>query len=289
MFHDRRVREALGYAFDFEWTNKNLFNGEYVRTESYFANTDLASHGLPTGEELQILEKFRGKIPDEVFTKEFKAPVYDGSGDIRSGLRKAFPLLKSAGWVVKNERLVNEKTGQPMEFEILLNQPEFERLVLPFAQNLKKLGVTARVRYVDPAQYQNRINDFDFDMIVDVFGQSLSPGNEQRDYWSSAAADEKGSQNTAGVKDPVVDQLVDMIIAAPTREALEARTRALDRVLLWNFYVVPNWYVPYDRYVYWNKFGMPGKTPLQGEDIGAWWIDKAKAEALAARNPKTRR
>jgi microcin C transport system substrate-binding protein len=289
MFKDRRVREALGYAFDFEWTNKNLFYGQYVRTESYFSNSELAAKGLPTGEELKILEKYRGRVPDQVFTTEFKAPVYDGTGDIRPGLRKAFALLKEAGWTIKDKVLVDPKTGRQMEFEFLLVQPEFERIVLPFVQNLDKLGIKARVRLVDPAQYQNRTNDFDFDMIIDSFGESLSPGNEQRDFWTSAAAKEPGSRNTIGVSDPVVDELVDMIIAAPDRGSLVARTRALDRVLSWNFYVVPNWHIPYDRFVYWDKFGMPAKTPLQGEDFTAWWIDKAKAAALEAKKPKTRR
>jgi len=289
MFKDRRVREALGYALDFEWTNKNLFYGQYVRTKSYFANSELASSGLPTGEELQILEKFRGKVPEEVLTKEFTLPVYDGSGDIRPGLRKAFALLKDAGWTIKNGVLIDPNTGRQLEFEFLLVQPEFERIVLPFVQNLQKLGVKVNVRLVDPAQYQNRINDFDFDIIVGGWGESLSPGNEQREFWTSAAADEKGSRNTIGVKDPVVDQLVSMIIAAPSRESLVARTRALDRVLLWHYFVVPNWHIPYDRFIYWDKFGMPAATPVQGEDFTSWWIDKRKEAALEAKKPKTRR
>ncbi|HVO14502.1 MAG TPA: extracellular solute-binding protein [Alphaproteobacteria bacterium] len=289
MFKDPRVREALGYAFDFEWTNKNLFYGEYVRTKSYFANSELASRGLPTGEELQILEKFRGKVPDALFTKEFTVPVYDGSGDIRPGLRQAFALLKQAGWEIKNGALIDPGTGRQMEFEFMLVQPEFERIVLPFVQNLQKLGIKARVRLVDPAQYENRVNDFDFDMIIGGWGESLSPGNEQREFWGSATADEKGSRNVIGIKDPVVDQLVDMIISAQSRESLVARTRALDRVLLWHHYVVPNWHINYDRLVYWDKFGMPATIPLTGVDFTSWWIDSQKESALAAKVPKTRR
>jgi microcin C transport system substrate-binding protein len=288
-FRDPRVREALGYAFDFQWTNKNLFYGQYVRTESYFSNSELAATGLPTGEELKILEKYRGRIPDRVFTEVFKTPVYDGTGEIRPGLRKAFALLKQAGWEIKNKLLVDPKTGRPLEFEFLLVQPEFERIVLPFVQNLEKLGVKARARVVDPAQYQNRINDFDFDMTVGGWGQSLSPGNEQRDFWSSAAAKEPGSRNTVGIMDPVIDELVDLIIAAPDRESLVVRTRALDRVLLWHFYVVPNWHIPYDRFVYWDKFGIPATVPLQGTDFSSWWIDKRKEAAVEAKKPKTRR
>ncbi|HEX7005601.1 MAG TPA: extracellular solute-binding protein [Alphaproteobacteria bacterium] len=288
-FKEPKVREALNYAFDFQWTNKNLFYGQYVRTESYFANSELASSGLPKDEELEILEKYRGRVPERVFTEEFKLPVYDGNGDIRPGLRKAFALLKEAGWQIKNGALIDPSTGRQMEFEFLLVQPEFERIVLPFLQNLQKLGVNARARVVDPAQYQNRLADFDFDMIVGGWPQSLSPGNEQRDFWSSAAAKEPGSRNTAGIMDPVIDELVELVIAAPTRESLVARTRALDRVLLWHFFVVPNWHINVDRYVYWNKFGMPDKVPLQGADFTTWWIDKTKEAALVAKKPNTRR
>jgi microcin C transport system substrate-binding protein len=171
----------------------------------------------------------------------------------------------------------------------MLVQPEFERIVLPFVQNLQKLGIKARVRLVDPAQYENRVNDFDFDMIIGGWGESLSPGNEQREFWGSATADEKGSRNVIGIKDPVVDQLVDMIISAQSRESLVARTRALDRVLLWHHYVVPNWHINYDRLVYWDKFGMPATIPLTGVDFTSWWIDSQKESALAAKVPKTRR
>src|SRR6266446_1037879 len=188
IFQDPRVRQALAYAFDFEWSNKNLFYDSYVRTRSYFDNSELAATGVPQGEELKTLEKYRGKISDEVFTKEYNPPKYDGSGNIRDGLRAALALLKEAGWIFRNEKRVNDKTGEPFAFEILLNDPQMERIVLPFAKNLERVGVTARVRTVDVAQYEKRMETFDFDTAVVVFGQSLSPGNEQREYFGTAAA-----------------------------------------------------------------------------------------------------
>ncbi|TMJ65383.1 MAG: ABC transporter substrate-binding protein, partial [Alphaproteobacteria bacterium] len=200
LFQDPRVREALAYAFDFEWSNKNLFYGAYKRTRSYFDNSELAATGEPQGEELKILEKFRGQIPDQVFTTEYDPPKYDGSGNIRDGVRAALKLLKEAGWTFKGEKLVNDETGQPFEFEILLDNPQFERIVLPFAKNLERMGVTARVRTVDNAQYQKRMETFDYDMAVTAFGESLSPGNEQREYWGSQSADEQGSRNLIGIK-----------------------------------------------------------------------------------------
>jgi microcin C transport system substrate-binding protein len=277
-FQDPRVRQALAHAFDFEWANKNLFNGAYKRTTSYFANSELASSGLPSPEEIKILEPFRGKIPEEVFTQEYRPPTTDGSGNIRDNLRKAFALLKEAGWIIKDKRLVN--AGQPMAFEILLVDPSFERIALPFVRNLERLGVTARVRTVDTTQYENRVENFDFDLIVATLPQSLSPGNEQRDFWTSEKADVPGSRNLAGIKDPVVDKLVDLVIAAPDRQSLVHRTRALDRVLLWGHYVIPQWHINVFRVAYWDKFGRPEKTPKYALAFDAWWVDPAKAEAL---------
>lgn len=288
MFQDRRVREALVQLFDFQWTNRNLFYGQYTRTNSYFANSELASSGLPKGEELKILERFRGRVPEEVFTKAFKLPVYDGSGNIRAGIRRAIRLLKQAGWSVRDKKLV-DPAGQPMQFEFMLISPEFERVVLPYVRNLGKLGIKATVRLIDPSQYVNRMNSFDFDMVVGGWGQSLSPGNEQRIYWSGASADTPGSRNYAGIKNPVVDELIEMVIAAPDRESLVQRTRALDRVLLWGHYVIPNWHIPYDRMIYWDKFGVPEKIPMLGTSFLAWWIDPAKARALAGKRAKTGR
>jgi microcin C transport system substrate-binding protein len=223
-------------------------------------------------------------VPDEVFTTEFQPPVTDGTGNMRDNLRKASELLKAAGWTVDptTKKLVNAQ-GQPFEFEVLLVDPAYERIVLPYAKSLERLGITARVRTVDTAQYRKRTDDFDFDVIMQVWPQSLSPGNEQRGFWGSAYADQPGSLNVLGLKDPVVDALVESIIAAPDRASLVARTQALDRVLQWGFYVVPNWHIAYDRYAYWDKFGRPTVTPEQGAQTDTWWLDPKKAEALGTR------
>ncbi len=282
-FQDPRVRQALSYAFDFEWTNQNLVYGQYTRSPSFFSNSELASRGLPSPEELKILEPFRGKVPPEVFTKEYHPPSTLGEGRIRSNLRKAIKLLNEAGWVFKDRKLVNQKTGEPFSFEILLQQPTWERISLPLAKNLERLGIDARVRTVDAAQYQKRVEEFDFDMIVDVFSQSLSPGNEQRDFWSSAAAAEPGSRNTIGIKDPTVDALIDLVISAPDRESLIHRTRALDRVLLWGHYVIPHWHIQSFRVAYWDKFGLPKVTPKYDLGFDTWWVDPRMEAALVKR------
>jgi microcin C transport system substrate-binding protein len=233
-FKDRRVREALGYAFDFEWANKNLMYDAYERIESYFhGEPDLASSGLPSAAELALLEPYRDQLPEEVFTQEYQPPTTDGSGNNRENLRKALSLLREAGWIVEDGRLTHQQTGEVMAFEILLVDPSGERLAAPWINNLKRLGVDARIRIVDTSQYQNRMDNFDFEVTTELWAQSDSPGNEQRDMWSSALADVPGSRNTAGIKDPVVDALIDKVIAAATREDLETAVRALDRVLLW--------------------------------------------------------
>ena len=280
VFQDRRVRAALAYAFDFEWTNKNLFYGQYTRSKSYFSNSELASSGPPSPEELKILEPFKEQLPPEVFTTGYEPPSTDGSGNIRTNLRKALKLLKEAGWVVKNGKLVNSKTGQPFKFEILLVQAAFERIVLPFKKNLSRLGIDVDIRMVDTSQYINRLRDFDFDMVVLSLAQSESPGNEQRDYWSSAAARNPGSRNYIGVSDPVVDALVDLVITAPNRRELVLRTRALDRVLLWGHYVIPNWHVALYRVAYWNKFSRPKISPKYSLAFLSWWVDRAKEDKL---------
>jgi microcin C transport system substrate-binding protein len=289
-FADRRVREALGYAFDFEWLNRTIFYGQYTRTRSYFDNSELAANGVPMGLELAALEPFRDQVPAEVFTTEYQPPVTDGSGNARENLRKASDLLKAAGWSIdaKTKKLVDAQ-GQPFEFEILLYDHAYERVALPFAKGLERLGVTARVRTVDTAQYKRRIDDFDFDAIITGWGQSLSPGNEQRSFWSSEYADQPGSLNVIGLKNPVVDALVEQVIAAPDRPSLVARTQALDRVLQWGIYVVPHYYIPYDRIAYWVKFGLPAVTPSQGAQIDSWWFDAQKAAALEQRRGKSGR
>ncbi|HZT88559.1 MAG TPA: extracellular solute-binding protein [Stellaceae bacterium] len=274
IFQDPRVRDALAYGFDFEWSNKNLFYGAYTRTRSYFDNSEMAATGVPTGEELKILEPFRGKIPDEVFTTEYNPPKYDGSGNIREGIRAALKLLKEAGWTFKGEKLVNDKTGEPFQFEILIDNPQFERILLPFVQNLARFGVAAQVRLVDTAQYQRRMDTFDFDMAVVSFPESLSPGNEQRDFWGSQAADEQGSRNLLGIKSPVIDQLIDELIKAPTRASLVAHCRALDRVLQYGYYLIPNFHLSKFRVAYWDKFRRPKISPKYDIGLDTWWVDQ---------------
>ncbi len=285
LFSDRTVREALAYAFDFEWTNRNLFFGQYARTESYFSNSELAAAGLPEGRELNVLDRYRERVPIELFHRPYKAPSTDGSGWPRENLARAFALLEEAGWVVRDMKLVNEDTGAGFSFEILLVSPAFERIVLPFVRNLKRLGIDARVRLVDQSQYINRIRSFDFDMIVSGWGASESPGNEQRSYWTSAAASSPAASNYAGVNDPVVDELVELLINAPDRKNLVARARALDRVLLFGYYVIPQWHLRMQRVLYWDKFSRPEVTPRTGTSIDYWWFDEAKAARLErARN-----
>ena len=280
VFADPRVRRALAYAFDFEWTNRHLFYGAYTRTESYFANSELASSGLPGSEELKVLEPLRAQVPPEVFTMAYRAPVTDGSGYPRENLLTALRMLGEAGWVVRDGVLRNDKSGEPMRFEIVGTEGSFERIALPFVKNLQRLGVEARVRTVDTAQYQYRMDNFDFDLTVWVWGQSLSPGNEQRDFWGSDKADTPGSRNMAGIKSGAVDRLVDLVIAAPDRASLVARTRALDRVLLWGHYVIPHWHIPFFRVAYWDKFNRPAVTPTYALGFETWWVDADKAARL---------
>lgn len=288
IFKDPRVRQALAYAFDFEWGNKNVAFGAYKRTESYFANSDLAATGLPSPEEIKLLAPLRALLPPEVFTTPYAAPRTDGSGSIRENLRKASALLAGAGWTVKNGVLTDGK-GHPFTFEILDSSPLFERWVQPFLRNLERLGIRARFRVVDSAQYQNLMDDFNFDMTVHVFAQSLSPGNEQRDFWGSAKAAQKGSRNLIGVNDPAVDDLIEKIVHAPDRPALIAACRALDRVLLWKHYVIPHWNYGAYRIAYWDVFGQPNVTPPYGIDPGSlWWIDAKKAEKINAARKQNR-
>jgi microcin C transport system substrate-binding protein len=283
MLADRKVREALIYAFDFEWSNKALFFGQYTRTRSFFQNSEMEAKGLPSPEELEILNPLKNQIPAEVFTTEYNPPKTDGSGNARDNLSKAAALLEEAGWKVENGRRV--KDGRPFELELLLDDPATERIALPFAQNLDRIGVKATVRVVDSAQYESRMEEFDFDMTSKIWGQSNSPGNEQREFWGSDAAETPGSENVIGIKNPAVDQLIDSIVTAQSREDLIIRCRALDRVLQWNYYLVPNFHLAAFRIAYWNKFGMPDgrPDPLYGIGNSGWWIDPAKEAALAGR------
>ncbi len=282
-FKDRRVRWAIAHAFDFEWTNRNLFFGLYERITSYFFPTELGSRGLPSPAELAILEPYRDRLPPEVFNQVYEPPKTDGSGWPRTNLEKALALLAEAGWVVRDMALVNAETGERFSFEILLVSKAFERIVLPFKHNLERLGMEVYVRTVDQSQYINRVRSFDFDMTTQAIGQSLSPGNEQRDYWSTEAARREGSRNWAGIEDPVVDELINLLIAAPDRQSLIDRTRALDRVLLWGHHTVPQWTSAKVNFLIWDKFSWPETPPLSGIDLSTWWFDEAKAESLEQR------
>lgn len=281
-FKDPRVRWAFNLAFDFEQMNKTLFYGMYERTGSYFGKTELASSGLPEGRELEILEELRGLVPPEVFTQAWKNPVNAGRRERRANLGKAVKLLGEAGWAQKGGRIV-DADGKPLGVEFLLRDPMFERVVMPYLNDLKRIGVDASVRVVDSSQYERRLRSRDFDIVVDSFGQSFSPGNEQRDYWGSAAAKKEGSRNTIGIENPAIDKLIDKIIFAKDRAELVAATRALDRVLLWNQYVVPQWGFPYQRLAYWDKFGRPSMMPMLGTSyIRTWWLDPDKAAKVKA-------
>jgi microcin C transport system substrate-binding protein len=276
IFQNRRVREALAYAFDFEWTNKTLFYNQYERTKSYFSNSEMASSGLPSPAELKILEPYRDQLPGEVFTKEYVPPETDGSGNIRQNLRNALMLLRDAGWNLKEGKLVNSR-GEQLAFEILFFQPSSERVAIPFRKNLERLGIDVTLRTVDSSQYINRLDNYDFDMTTVVWSQSLSPGNEQRDYWSTDAADTPGTRNLAGIKDPVVDALIEKIISAPDRKSLLDACKALDRVLLWGHYIIPQWHSSVYRIAYWDKFAKPKIKPKYALGFtDTWWVEPKK-------------
>jgi len=307
-FKDPRVRQAFNYAFDFEDLNKAVLFGQYTRVGSYFDNSELAAKGLPQGRELEILKEFEKDLPAEVFTTEWKNPVYASREDARKNLQEAMRLFKEAGWEVRQEEiddpdcgmfcklgravglgsaktqtvLRNDK-GEPFTVEFLLGSDAFQRHVAHYRANLEKIGVKASVRVVDPAQYERRETTFDFDIVIDSFPQSLSPGNEQRDFWGSAAADQDGSRNTIGIKSPVIDALIEKLVVAKDRDEVVAHTRALDRVLLWGHYLVPQWYNPYEWLATWDMFGRPEKLPsLTAGFSQVWWVDPAKQQALAS-------
>lgn len=280
-FQDVRVRRALMLAWDFEWVNKNLAHSAYYRPNSYFDNSEFAATGTPSAEELKLLEPLRDKLPKEVFGPAWQAPVSDGSGQDRKNLREATQLLKEAGLEVKNGKLMDAK-GQPFTIEVLTQEPTYERMAAPWAQSLQRLGITLNIRTVDSAQYVARLRSFDYDVIYSGWGQSNSPGNEQRSYFSSQAADNPGGRNWPGIKDPAVDVLVEKVVQAHSRAELVIACRALDRVLTWGNYVVPSFGLNADRIAYWDKFGKPEKYPKNGVDFMSWWVDPAKAAKLAA-------
>jgi microcin C transport system substrate-binding protein len=284
-FQDVRVREAFDLTFNFEWANKAMFFEQYRRATSYFGNSELASHGLPEGSERAILEKLRSKLPPELFTAEYKTPVNDAPDDFRRHMRKAAHLLAAAGYEMKDGVRTNA-AGVKLTAELLLVQPSFERLALAYKAELAKLGIQMEIRLIDSAQYQRRIRAFDFDLIVASFPQSHSPGNEQREFWGSAAADEHGSRNLIGIKDPAIDALIERLVYAKDRADLVAATRALDRALLWGHYVVPHFYSPVDRIAYWRKFARPKELPRHGTPLDVftrvWWYDGAAAAHIEA-------
>ena len=285
-FADPRLRRAFNYAFDFEEMNEQIFYGQYKRIDSYFAGTELASTGLPEGRELELLETVRDKIPPEVFTTAYANPVGGNPEAVRNNLREAFRLLKEAGYEVRNQQLVDSKTGEPFRVELLAEEPSSERIFLFYKPSLERLGIGVSVRTVDDTQYENRLRSWDFDIVIMTRGESLSPGNEQRGYWGSQAADQPGSLNWIGIKNPAVDAMIDAVIFAKSRDDLVAATHALDRVLLWNHYVVPQWTYPYERSARWDRFGHPDPLPKYAASAfpTVWWWDADKAAKTGSRS-----
>jgi microcin C transport system substrate-binding protein len=276
LFRDRKVRQALGLALDFAWINRSLFHDQYTRNNSFFSNSYLAAKDVPKGLELEYLEPYRKLLPEEVFTTPLATPVTGDQQVMRKNLLKAKTLLEEAGWRVKDGILTNEQ-GRPFVFDIMLVSPAFERVMASYVKNLKKLGIQASYRTLDPTLYVERLKTFDFDMIVAVYGQSQSPGNEQRNYWQSSSADKVGSQNYAGIRSQAVDGLINRIIYAETKDELAAACSALDRVLWYGYYLIPNWYLPVYRLSYRDKFLMPPVLPLYYDPfqlLMTWWLKK---------------
>jgi microcin C transport system substrate-binding protein len=286
-FSDPRVRRALNYAFDFEEMNKQLFYGQYKRISSYFDGIEeLMATGLPQGQELEILETVRAEIPPEVFTTAYTNPAGGSPDAVRDNLREALRLLKEAGYEVRDRKLIDVKTGTQLALELLSQDPTFERVTLFYKPSLERLGIAVSVRTVDPTQYENRLRDWDFDIVTNSWGESQSPGNEQREFWSSKTADIAGSRNIAGIKNPAIDKLIERVIFSRDRDDLVAATKALDRVLLWNHYVVPQWNYPKVRTARWDRFGRPSELPKYGQSgfPFIWWYDADKAARIAKKS-----
>ena len=285
-FADPRVRRALNFAFDFEEMNKQIFFNQYKRISSYFDGTELASSGLPQGRELEILETVRAQVPAEVFTTAYTNPVGGNPEAVRENLREALRLLKEAGYEVRDRKLVDIKTGTQFALELLVEDPSFERVMLFFKPSLERLGIAVSVRIIDPTQYENRLRSWDFDVVTSSWGESLSPGNEQREYWGSQSADMAGSRNIIGIKNPAIDKLIERVIYTKDRDDLVAATKALDRVLLWNHYVVPQWNYPKVRTARWDRFGRPSELPKYGLSgfPTLWWFDPDKAARIGKRS-----
>ena len=285
-FKDPRLRHAFNFAFDFEEMNRQIFFGQYTRIASYFQGTELACSGIPQGKELEILETVRDQVPAELFSKPYTNPVAGDAQKVRNNLREGLKLLREAGYEVENTKLVNAKTKERLVVELLVYDPSFEKVMLFFKPSLERMGITVSVRTVDPAQYENRLRQWDFDIVIGSWGESLSPGNEQRGFWGSQAADIPGSRNLIGIKNPAVDKLIERVIFATSRDDLVAATHALDRVLLWNFYVVPQWTYGKQRTARWDRFGRPQTMPKYGAAAfpSIWWWDKDKAAAVPRRS-----
>lgn len=286
-FKDIRVRQALNFAFDFEWSNTNLFYGQYSRSRSFFNNSEMEAKGLPSPDELAVLEPLKEELPPEVFTAEYANPLNDTPQNRRKNLRQAARLLDAAGWKVTQDGsrsvLKNDK-GERLTVEFLLDSPLFERIALPYQQQLELLGIGVSIKTVDSAQYERQVQTFDYDIMVGSWGQSLSPGNEQRDFWGSEAARRNGSRNYVGIENPAIDKLIDAVIFAPDRKGLITACQALDRALMWNYYVVPMWFIAYERTARWNRFGRPEKLPDYSVGFPSiWWWDEEKAKKVAAK------
>jgi microcin C transport system substrate-binding protein len=285
-FKDARVRRAFNFSFDFEEMNRTIFFGQYKRISSYFEGTELASSGIPEGKELAILQSVKDKVPADLFSKPYTNPVGGSQQADRNNMREALSAFREAGYEIKDTKLVHAKTGEPYSVEFLAEDPSTERFVLFYKPSLQRMGMTVNVRVVDSAQYENRLRQWDYDIIVASWGESLSPGNEQRDFWSSQAADMPGSRNLIGIKNPAVDALIDRVIFAKNRDDLVAATKALDRVLLWNFYVVPQWTYGKQRSARWDRFGRPATLPKYGLSAfpTIWWWDADKAAKVPQRS-----
>jgi len=285
-FKDARVRRAFNFAFDFEEMNKQIFFGQYKRVGSFFEGTELASSDLPTGLELEILNTVKDKVPAEVFTTAFTNPVGGNADAVRNNLRQALRLFREAGYEVKDHKLTNTKTGEKMTVEVLINAPAFERVVSFWKPVLERVGVDVSIRIVDASQYENRVRSWDFDIVIASWGQSLSPGNEQRGFWGSQAADQAGSRNLVGIKDPAIDALIDRVIFSKSRDELHAGTRAMDRVLLANHFVVPQWTYGKVRTARWDRYGRPDPLPKYGMSgfPTVWWWDAEKAAKVGSRS-----
>ena len=287
IFQDIELRKAINYAFNFEWSNQTLFYNNYQRSYSYFTNSEFAARELPSETELKLLMPYKEQLPENVFTQVYSPPVSDGSGRNRAGLRIAKKILDNAGYYVKKNQLYNSQ-DQAIRFEILLVSPGFERIANPFVQSLKKLGIIANTRLIDTSQYINRKRSFSFDMIMHAFIQSESPGSEQIQFWGSQAATQQGSGNLIGIQNPAIDGLIENISVAQNKQELVTALRALDRALLHNHYIVPHWYSPYTRIVYWDKFGVPQVSPKYDRyftyAIFTWWYDEKKALQLKQKN-----